>query len=357
LLSIDGLGLEVGRLEVDLSLEVESDRCLALVGPSGAGKTSVLRCVAGLLPARDGTIRCGGEVWSDAGAGVAVAPERRRCGFVFQDYALFGHLPVWRNVAYSLHGMGRDERRRRALVLLGRFGLEEHADARPRTLSGGERQRVALARALALQPSALLLDEPLAALDARTRAHASRELARTIKAAGVPAVLVTHDFEEAATLADEIAVMEDGRIVQRGSPGELASRPAAAFVADLIGSVVLTGVAAPRSAGGTDVALDGGGSVASTDDGLTGPVAVTVHPWEITLEPALAAAASSARNRVAARVASVTELGSRVRVGLDAPGQSLAAEVTPAAVADLGLTPGREVVCVWKASATRVVER
>jgi molybdate transport system ATP-binding protein len=259
LLSIDGLGLTLGRLELDLSLEVGNDRCLALVGPSGSGKTSVLRCLAGLLTAERGTIRCGGETWADAGADVAVAPERRRCGFVFQDYALFGHLSVWKNVAYPLHRMGRDERRRRALVLLGRFGLEDHADDRPRTLSGGERQRVALARALALQPSALLLDEPLAALDARTRAHAARELARTIEAAGVPAVLVTHDFEEAATLADEIAVMERGRIVQRGSPGELASRPAAAFVADLIGSVVLTGVASARPGGGTDVALDGGG--------------------------------------------------------------------------------------------------
>ena len=127
-----------------------------------------------------------------------MAPERRRCGYVFQDYALFGHLPVWRNVAYPLRGAGRDERRRVALELLARFGVEAHADERPRTLSGGERQRVALARALALEPSALLLDEPLAALDARTRAHASRELARTIRDAGVPTLLVTHDFEEAA---------------------------------------------------------------------------------------------------------------------------------------------------------------
>jgi molybdate transport system ATP-binding protein len=128
-------------------------------------------------------------------------------------------------------------------------------------------------------------------------------------------------------------------------------------VADLIGSVVLTGVATPRPGGGTDVALDGGGAVVSTDEGHAGPVAVSVHPWEITVEPPLAGAPSSARNRVAARVASVTELGSRARVGLEAFGQALAAEVTPSAVSELGLAPGREVVCVWKASATRVIER
>jgi molybdate transport system ATP-binding protein len=356
LLSIDDLGLRLGELELDLSLAVEPDRCLALVGPSGAGKTSVLRCVAGLRTPERGVIACGGETWWRAGT-TGLPPERRRCGFVFQDYALFGHLSVWANVAYPLRGVARTERRRLALQLLARFGIDSHADARPRTLSGGERQRVALARALAVEPKALLLDEPLAALDARTRAHASRELARTIAAAGVPTVLVTHDFEEAAALAGEIAVIESGRIVQRGAPGELASRPAAAFVADLIGSVVLTGIASPRAGGGTDVALDGGGVIASTDEDRSGPVAVSVHPWEITLEPALAEVPSSARNRLAARVASVTELGSRARVGLEAGSHALAAEVTPAAVAELAVAPGREVVCVWKASATRVVER
>jgi molybdate transport system ATP-binding protein len=357
LLSIDELGVRLGRLELDVSLEVEPKRTLALVGPSGAGKTSLLRCVAGLLRPERGRIRCGSETWAEPRSGLSVAPERRRCGYVFQDYALFGYLSVWKNVAYPLRGLGRDERRRRAVELLARFGLEEHADERTRTLSGGERQRVALARALAVEPSVMLLDEPLAALDARTRAHASRELSRTIKDAGVPTLLVTHDFEEAAALADRIAVIEAGRVVQRGTPGELASRPAAAFVADLIGSVVLTGTGVGRAGGGTEIDLDGGGRVVSTDEGLSGPVAVSVHPWEITLEPSSAEATSSAQNRLAARVASVTELGSRVRVGLDSRGHALVAEVTRAAVADLAITPGREVVAVWKASATRVVER
>jgi molybdate transport system ATP-binding protein len=357
LLSIEDLGLRLGSLSLDVSLDVLPERCLALVGPSGAGKTTLLRCVAGLQRPDRGVIRCDGRTWFEPAGAVAVPPESRRCAYVFQDYALFGHLSAWRNVAYPLRVGSRDERRRRALELLDRFGVADLAEARPRTLSGGERQRVALARALAREPSALLLDEPLAALDARTRGHAARELGRTVAAAGVPSILVTHDFEDAAALADEIAVVDAGSVVQRGTPGELASRPASAFVAGLIGSVVLTGRAAARPGGGTDVLLEGGGRVASTDEGFSGDAAVSVHPWEITLEPSDAAGASSARNRLAVRVASVTELGSRVRVGLDHRGQALAAEVTPAAVAELGLAPGREAVAVWKASATRVVER
>ena len=173
----------------------------------------------------------------------------------------------------------------------------------------------------------------------------------------MPALLVTHDFEEAAALADEIAVVESGRIVQRGTPGELASRPAAAFVADLIGSVVLTGTAAARAGGGTEVALDGGGHGRQHRRGTAGPVAVSVHPWEITLEPPFAEAPSSARNRIAARVASVTELGSRVARG--AGGQRPGARGRGDARRDRRARPGagREVVAVWKASATRVVER
>jgi len=356
LLSIEGLSLWLGEMELDVSLEVTPGRPLALVGPSGAGKTSLLRSVAGLVRPGRGRIVSSGVTWLDSEQSLDVPPETRRCGYVFQDYALFGHLSVWRNVSYSMRGLPRSERRARATALLDRFGLASKADARPRTLSGGERQRVALARALAVDPLALLLDEPLAALDARTRAHASRELATTIAAAAVPTILVTHDFEEAAALADEVAVIDHGRLIQRGSAGDLASRPASAFVADLIGSVVLRGVASPAPAGSVIRVEPGEGTLMSTDTGASGPVAVGVHPWEITLEPPGPGAGGSARNRLPARIVSITELGSRVRVGLDA-GQPLAAEVTPAAVSELGLAPGREVVAVWKASATRVVER
>ena len=160
---------QLGDVALDVALEVAAGECLALAGPSGAGKSSVLRIAAGLLSPRAGRVVCGERIWLDRASGVDLPPEQRRCGFVFQDYALFPHLSAWQNVGY---GLPRRERRARALELLERFGLAHRADARPRTLSGGERQRVALARALAVRPDALLLDEPLSALDARTRAAA-----------------------------------------------------------------------------------------------------------------------------------------------------------------------------------------
>jgi molybdopterin-binding protein len=344
----------VGSLDLDLTLSAPVG-CLALTGPSGAGKTTVLRVAAGLRRPASGRVTCGDEVWLDTGRGLALSPEQRRCGVVFQDYALFPHLSARDNVAYPLRGLPRGERRRRAGELLERFGLGSRAEARPRELSGGERQRVALARALAVRPRALLLDEPLTALDAHTRAHARRELAATLREAGVPALLITHDFGEAAMLADEVAVIAGGRIVQRGTPAELATAPASAFVADLTGATVLTGVARAAADGLTAVALDGGGEVASTDT-ASGPVAASVHPWEIAVEPAGSESKGSARNRLHARVETVTSLGNRVRVGLSAP-QPLTAELTGAAVEALALAPGREVVATWKATATRLSPR
>jgi molybdate transport system ATP-binding protein len=341
----------VGELALDLSLEVEPGECLALAGPSGAGKTTALRIAAGLLAPRAGSVSCDGETWFDSERRIDVPPERRRCGFVFQDYALFPHLSAWRNVAYALPRAGA---RTRALKLLDRLGVPAgRADARPRDLSGGERQRVALARVLALRPRALLLDEPLSALDARTRAHAGRELAAALRDADVPALLVTHDFEEASLLGDRVAVVDAGRIVQSGSPAELASRPASAFVADLTGAVVLHGSARAGDDGLTLVALDGGGEVTSTD-AASGRVAVSVHPWDVALAPAGAAVVGSAQNRLPATVVSITAVGNRVRLGLDS-GQPLAAEVTAAAVADLRLERGSRVAATWKAAATRLV--
>ncbi len=343
----------VGDVELDVALAVPAGTCLALTGPSGAGKTTVLRIVAGLVRPAAGRVACGEQVWLDTTAGVDRPPDRRRVGYVFQDHALFGHLSAWRNVAYPLRDRPRAERRERAHALLERFGLAARADARPATLSGGERQRVALARALARRPDALLLDEPLASLDARTRAGAMRELATVLADVAVPAVLVTHDFAEAAQLGDRVAVLDGGRVVQEGTASELAGRPRSAFVAGFTGASVLTGVAAAGPDGLTRVALDGGAEVVSAD-AATGPVAATVHPWDVTL--ALRASPSSAQNVVPARVTSVVALGTRVRVALALP-QPLAAEVTAASAAELGLREGLEVVAVFKAAATRLVER
>ena len=334
---------------LDLALSVEAGECLALAGPSGAGKTSALRAIAGLLRAERAEVRCGGEVWD--GPGIRLEPERRRCGFLFQEYALFGHLRAWENVAYGLRGR-RAARRAEAVALLARFGADGLANARPRELSGGERQRVALARALARRPAALLLDEPLSALDVATRGDATHALRTLLAEAGAPAILVTHDFTEAAVLADRVAVIERGQVLQEGDAATLAAEPRSSFVASFTGATTLRGRASLRADGLTEVALDGGGTIAATD-AAEGRVAVVVHPWDISLEPR-GALHGTAQNRLDATVATVTPAGNRLRVGLDA-GQPLAAEITPAGAQRLGLARGSAVVATWKATATRLV--
>lgn len=345
----------LGMPQLDVALTVGDQECLAIAGPSGAGKTTVLRIAAGLERPREGRVSCRHEVWLDTERARALSPDRRRVGYVFQDYALFPNLNAWRNVAFGMDGVPKAERRERALSLLERFGMGRLADARVPTLSGGERQRVALARALARDPLALLLDEPLSALDARTRAGAARELAALLREARVPCLLVTHDFEEAATLADRVAVMDQGKIVQCGTATDLTATPASAFVADLTGAVVLIGHADERPDGLTVVSLDGGGAVLSTGV-ARGPTAVTVNAWDITLEPPGSAQEGSAQNGLPVAVSTVTPVGNRVRVGLLAP-QPFSAEVTLSAAHSLGLEPGRRVVASFKATATRLVPR
>lgn len=342
-----------GDFNIALAVAVPPGECLALAGPSGAGKTTALRVAAGLLRPDSGRVSCGDEIWLDTDRGLDLPPERRRCGYVFQDYALFPHLSAWQNVAYGFRDVARRRRHERAVELLERFGVGHVADARPGSLSGGERQRVAVARSLARRPATLLLDEPLSALDARTRARAARELAAVLAEADVPAIIVTHDFTEAAVLGDEVGIVDAGRLVQRGPAAELAATPASAFVADFTGAVVLTGTARAGADGLTHVELDGGGEIASSDV-RTGAVAVTVYPWEIALGPAGAERTGSAQNRLDARVVSVTTIGNRARIGL-AAGQPLSAEVTPAAVEALGLRAGVHVSATWKATATRLV--
>jgi molybdate transport system ATP-binding protein len=343
----------VGGIELEIRFDVPAGRCLALAGLSGAGKTTILRLLAGTVRPHRGRITHGDDVWVDTATGAWWPPERRRCGYVFQDYALFPHLSAWRNVAYGLRSAPPRARKATALSLLDQFGLADLADAKPATLSGGERQRVALARALATRPNVLLLDEPLSALDARTRASASRELITTLSSLDVPVVLVTHEFNEAALLGDEIGVIDQGRIIQQGNASELAATPATAFVADFTGAVVLTGTARPTDGELTVVDLDGGG-VASTTDRGTGRVALSIYPWEITISQSPAVADESAQNRMTAQITSVTTVGNRVRLGL-AAGQPLVAEVTGKAIHDLQLTIGREVIATWKATATRLV--
>lgn len=305
---------------------------LAVVGPSGAGKSTLLRIVAGLVRPRAGEIVCDGEIW--LGAGRSVPPERRAVGFVFQDYALFPHLTVRGNVAFGA--------RTNPDAVLRRIGIDHLAGARPGTLSGGERQRVAVARAIARSPRLLLLDEPLAALDVATRDAVGAELAALLRDAGVPALIVTHSFAEAAALAPRMAVLERGRITQRGAADDLLAEPATAFVAAFAGLNRLAGTAEGRT-----VALDRGGQVHLAEP-AAGRVSVLVAPWEITLSTA-PPAPSSAQNLLAATVDHVTLVGDRARVRAG----GLVAEVTADSVRRLGLGPGSAVTASWKATATR----
>ncbi len=338
---------------LDLELQVAEGRRVALVGPSGAGKTSVLRIVAGLLSPRRGRVSLGGSRWLDTDAGVDLAPERRRCGLLFQDFALFAEMSAWRNVAFGMRGLPRAQRRRAAVALLDRFGVAALAEARPTALSGGERQRVALARALAAGPEVLLLDEPLSALDPSTRSRSMGELDALLAGLGIPVLLVTHSFDEAAVLGDRVAVLDHGSVVQSGTAAEIAARPSSSFVADFAGAIVLNGDASIESDGLTVVRLDGGGELRSTDR-ASGRVAVSVYPWEVALEPPGIEPSDSALNRLEGRVTSVTPIGNRVRVGMAAR-QPLSAEITSRSARTLGLGPGVPVNAVWKATATRLL--
>jgi molybdate transport system ATP-binding protein len=326
---------------LELTLDVGAET-LALVGPSGAGKSSVLRAVAGLLRPARGRIALDGETWLDTTRGIDVPPERRSVGLVFQDYALFPHLTVRRNVAY-----GAPERSA-VDALLERFGIAHLANARPAQISGGERQRVAVARALAREPRALLLDEPLSALDAHTRATVRGELHDLLAGLGLPVILVTHDFEDAATLADRVGVVVDGRLRQVGAPADLVTAPVDSFVARFTGANLVPGAVVGSRDALTEVVLDGGGTMWSTDD-ASGRVAVTVYPWEVALSRNLPD--DSAVNHVRAPITRITSLGNRARVAVG----PLVAEVTTASVERLALKEGEAVVASFKATAARLL--
>jgi ABC-type sulfate/molybdate transport systems ATPase subunit len=330
--------------DASADLTVERGETLALVGPSGAGKTTALRVVAGLLHPRTGYVELDELVLLDTARRIDVAPEHRRVGYLFQEYALFPHLDVNGNVRF---GADRDSDVR---SLLERFRIGHLAHVRVTELSGGERQRVALARAIARDPALLLLDEPLSALDAHTRAGVRAELRELLGGLGLPALLVTHDFEEAATLADRVGVISEGQILQLGTPTELVAVPRDAFVASFTGATVLPGQAVETRDGLTRVALDGGVSLWSSDP-ASGPVNVAVYPWDVSV--GTHAPDDSRMNHVSAAVLSVASTGNRVRVRVG----PVVAEITAASAERLDLRPGRAAVASFKATAARVFPR
>ncbi len=300
----------------------------------------MLEAIAGLRAPAQGRICVGDSVWFDTDAGVDLPPERRSVGLVFQDYALFPHMTVARNVAFG----GRE----RADEMMALVGISHLAGARPGEISGGERQRTALARALACDPAVLLLDEPLAALDPATRADVRARLAELVGHLDVPVLMVTHDMADAAALQCDVAVMDQGRVVQRGARADLLARPATPAVARLMGANLLPGTARPGPAGLTEVVLDTGGTVLSGEGG-TGRVGVVVDPWEVSLVHGRPG--DSQLNHVTGTVASLTPAGNRVRVQVG----PVTADVTALSADRMGLVVGAPVTAVFKALATRLV--
>jgi len=337
----------------------------ALVGPSGAGKSTLLRMVAGLAHPDEGTVRLGDAILDDAARGYHLPPGRRDVSLVFQEYALFPHLSVAENVAYGLRArrVGHAERVKRVGAMLERLGIAALASERPGHLSGGQRQRVALARALALEPRALLLDEPLAALDVETRAAVRAELRAMLAGLPIPTVLVTHDYADALVFRERVVVMDQGQVVQDGPHAELLARPRSRFVAQFTGVNYYEGVLEPASEArpaGTDaggrVRIDEDVIVAAPSGGLRpGPVALVVRPWDIVLSRGQPG--GSARNTLAGRVREALPLGGRVRVTLAAGVRAalpLVAEITAEAQADLDVREGDTLYASFKATAVTV---
>ena len=330
--------LPLRSFELELALEVAGT--VALVGPSGAGKTSVLRAIAGLVRPQRGRIALGSDVWLDSEQRLSRRPDERRVGLVFQEYALFPHLTVRQNVAYA----GKE----RADEYLERFRISHLAGVKPTALSGGERQRVALARALSRGPGVILLDEPLSALDAHTKATVRVELQELLRELALPTILVTHDFEDAAALAERVGVIVDGRLRQFAAPGELVDRPADAFVASFTGANLLRGRARRVDNDLTLVQLDTGELVYSTDWG-EGDVGIVVYPWEVSI--GRLHHEDSAMNLIEGEIRSVVAVGNRVRVRVG----SITAEVTASSADKLELARGGTAFATFKATGTRLV--
>ncbi len=342
------IGVQVGTLDLRAELTVADGELLALLGPNGAGKSTALRALAGLRPIHQGHIRVDGAVLDDPTTNTFVPPEQRPIGVVFQDYLLFEHMTVLENVAFGLRARTtpKADARRCAHEWLERVGLASMAQDRPRALSGGQAQRVALARALATDPRVLLLDEPLAALDAGTRAAVRRDLRQHLASFAGMRLLVTHDPVDAYALADRVAVLEGGRIVQSGTLAEVTAHPRSRYVADLVGVNLVSG-----SVEGGVLHTERGAAVVIAD-APNGPAFAVIRPHSLTLTRETPAGASS-RNVWEGIITDIDRLGERARVGIEGL-LPLTAEITLAALDALALRPGDEVHVAAKATDIEV---
>ena len=337
------LGRVLGALHLDVDLTVDVGETVAILGPNGAGKTTLFRCLAGLLPIDTGHVILDGRPLDDPAADVFVPPERRPIGVVFQDYLLFPNLSAVENVAFGLRArrVAKRAARRRAIEWLERVGLDDHAHHRPGSLSGGQAQRVALARALAPEPRLLLLDEPLAALDAGARGDVRRDLRRHLAGFEGVRLLVTHDPVDAYALADRVVILEAGQVVQSGTLPEVTAHPRSRYVADLVGANLFHG-----TGHGTTITTPTGARIATADP-VAGPTFAVIQPHAVALytQPP----GGSPRNVWALTVADIDHQTDRVRVRLTGE-LALVAEITAAAITALAIRPGDHVWATVKAT-------
>ncbi len=264
-----------------LSFTVESGRILALLGPSGCGKTTTLRLIAGFETPDQGRIAIAGQTVADADRGIHVEPEARGVGVVFQDYALFPHLTIAQNVGFGLERTSRSERRARVAQILDLVGLTDFGGRYPHELSGGQQQRVAVARALAPAPTLILLDEPFSNLDADLRAQMRDEVEKILRATGTTAIFVTHDQEEAFTIADQVGVLDQGRLEQVGAPEVIYHNPATPFVAEFVGAADFLPGLVSREGIVTEIGVFGN----LNGRALGSRVRVMIRPDDVTFVP------------------------------------------------------------------------
>jgi molybdate transport system ATP-binding protein len=346
-ISVETLRVTLGRPSITV-----------LFGPSGSGKTTVLRCLAGLERPDSGVIQCGDELWFDHAKSVFLQPQERNIGYLSQDYALFPHLSVERNIGYGLRGSPPAERTARVcevMRLLDLAGLETRL---PRQLSGGQQQRVALARAVVRRPRLLLLDEPLSALDSPARLRLRGELRRLLLQIGVPAMLITHDRVEALALGDDLVVIDNGDIVQSGAVQEVFNRPANLAVAGIVAVETVQPGCILDSANGLLIVAVGETKLAALAQDLPAgarDVFVCIRAEDVILLKG-ADSPSSPRNHLPATVRSVTSEGPMMRIGLDC-GFSLSALLTKQACEELTLQPGDRVVALVKAPNVHLIAR
>lgn len=337
----------------DINLEIKEGEYFVILGPTGAGKTLLLETIAGFH------IPDGGEIWISGLKVTELAPENRRIGFIYQDYSLFPHFTVEENIEFGLKlrkSSSLEKNNKRVKEIMDWLSISHLAHRYPATLSGGEKQKVAIARAIAIEPSILLLDEPLAALDQRTRDYMREELKRVKEKFEITMVHVTHDRTEAMVLADRIAVMFNGKIMQVGTPYEIFNKPLSEEIANFVGvENILSGIVRnnEKNVAGIEVDIDIGCNIFAVSSYSSGRVKIFIRPEDIILSKRKREGESSARNVIKAKIEEISDIGALVRVKME---NGLVAFITKQSAADLGLKIGDEIYANFKATSVHLLK-